>query len=253
VPDGAIALRLPPVQDGPVLPAPPAAADTDLPPARVLPGLDRPRPAVLLGLGTTVVALVVLSLPAPALGWRILAIVVAFHATLLGLARAWGLPGWRTSWTVLAPLSVLMVLPDWFLSAVLGTLFFPDTGAPFVGTVPVFMAGMWTMALFPLVVLGAAVESRRGSRAALLAVAVAGLALFAAAERVAPLVPIWEPVDVATVAGVAWYVLPAEVVLAVAAWLLVRGRRPAAWTALGVLALPFLYTGLAATGYQLLG
>jgi threonine/homoserine/homoserine lactone efflux protein len=52
---------------------------------------------------------------------------------------------------------------------------------------------------------------------------------------------------------VAVYVLPAEVVLAVAAWLLVRGRRPAAWTAVGVLALPFLYTGLAATGYQLLG
>jgi hypothetical protein len=150
---------------------------------------------------------------------------------------------------------VLLVLPDWFLSAELGTLVFPDTGAPFVGTVPVFMAGMWTMALFPLVLLGDAVESRGRPRAALVAVAVAGLALFWAAELLAPVIPLWEPVGVRLVGGVAAYVLPAEVVLAVAGWLLVRevDSRPRVRTRAGVVLLPFCYLGLLATGYQVLG
>jgi len=223
-------------------------------PAAPLPGLARTRPAVLLLVGTAVVCVAVLALPAPALGWRVTALVIAFHLAVLVLAARWELPGWRSAWLVLAPVSVLMVLPDWFLSAVLGTLTFPDTGAPYLGTVPVFMAGMWTMALFPLVVLGAVVEERRGAGTGLLAVALAGFALFVVAEWLAPVVPLWEPVGVATVAGVAPYVLPAELVLSVAAWLLVRGSdRPRVWTALGVLALPMLYLGLLATGYQVLG
>jgi hypothetical protein len=218
-----------------------------------VPDLARPRPTLLLLGGTTVLAVVVLALPVPALGLRITAIVVAFHVGMLALGR-WA-PGWTTAWAVLAPLSVLLVLPDWFLSAELGTLVFPDTGAPFVGTVPVFMAGMWTMALFPLVLLGDAVESRGRPRAALVAVAVAGLALFWAAELLAPVIPLWEPVGVRLVGGVAAYVLPAEVVLAVAGWLLVRDvdSRPRVRTRAGVVLLPFCYLGLLATGYQVLG
>jgi hypothetical protein len=148
-----------------------------------------------------------------------------------------------------------MVLPDWFLSAELGSLQFADTGVPFLGTVPVYMAGMWVMALFPLVVLGAAVEQRHGARTALAAVAGAGLVFFFAAEAMAPLVPLWEPVGVTMLGPVAAYVLAPEVVLSVAAWLLVRDaqRRPVSWTAAGVVALPFLYLGMLATSYQVLG
>jgi hypothetical protein len=226
-----------------------------LPPSDPLPGLDAPRPALLLVAGTTAITLGVLALPWPSLGVRLTVVVVAFHLAVLAASRRPGLAGWADAWLVLAPLSVLMVLPDWFLSAELGTLAFPDTGAAHLGTVPVFMAGMWTMALFPLVVVGAVVERRSGPRAAVVAVAVSGLALFWAAEALAPVIPLWEPVGVRLVAGVAGYVLPAEVVLAVAAWLLVRGVRVRSrgWTAVGVALLPMVYLGLLATGYQLLG
>jgi hypothetical protein len=117
------------------------------------------------------------------------------------------------------------------------------------------MAGMWVIALFPLVVLGAWVEQRSDARAALAAVAVGGLTFFFVAEALAPLVPLWEPVGVAMLGPVAAYVLLPEMVLSVAAWLLVRGadRRPLAWTAAGVVALPFLYLGMLATSYQVLG
>jgi hypothetical protein len=227
--------------------------EATLPPGQ--PSLARLAPLGVLLAGTAAVTAVALALPAPALGWRLLAVVVLFHVAMLAMSARWALPGWRLAWCVLAPLSVLMVLPDWFLSAELGTLVFADTGVPVLGTVPVYMAGMWVMALFPLVVLGAWVEQRSDARAALAAVAVGGLTFFFVAEALAPLVPLWEPVGVAMLGPVAAYVLLPEMVLSVAAWLLVRGadRRPLAWTAAGVVALPFLYLGMLATSYQVLG
>ncbi len=202
-----------------------------------------------------VVAVGVLALPWPELGWRVTAVVVGYHLGVLAVGR-WSIGvGWTTAWLVLAPLSVLMVLPDSFLASVLGTLEFADTGAPFIGTVPVFMAGMWVMALLPLVLVAAVVEKRAGPGAAVAAVAAAGLVLFYGAELVAPIVPLWEPVDVAMVAGVAGYVLPAEVLLSVGSWLVVRGVmwRTRSATVVGVLALPVVYTGALALGYQVLG
>jgi hypothetical protein len=219
------------------------------------PSLARLGPFVALVAGTTVVAGLALALPQPPLGWRIAAVVVLFHLALLGMAARLHLPGWRRAWLVLAPLSVLMVLPDWFLSAELGTLQFAASGAPVLGTVPLFMAGMWVMALFPLVVLGSVVEQRAGTRAAAAAVALGGLAFFWTAEALAPRVPLWQPVDVTMVGPVAAYVLLPEVVLSVGAWLLVRGAaaRPLLATVAGVVALPWLYLGLLATGHQVLG
>jgi hypothetical protein len=224
--------------------------ETDLPS-----GWTAPSPALAFHVVVAVVAVVVLALPSPSMGIRVTILVMAYHLGMLLVGRtAWG-RGWGRAWLVLAPLSVLMVAPDWFLSAELGTLDFPDTGAPFIGTVPVFMAGMWVLALFPLVLLAGWLEGRFGQRAGLAGSAVAGALLFWAAERLAPVVPLWEPQDVETVGGIAAYVLPAEVMLSAAVWLLVRGSlwRTPTVTAVGVVALPVLYTGALVLGWQLVG
>lgn len=240
------------LDDAMATPAPPLAHQT---PLDALPGLDDGRLAGAVHGGVAAAVLAVLAAPWPSLGVRVLLIVLAYSVAVLAVGSRPARRGWLTAWAVLAPLSVLMVIPDWFLSDVLGTLAFPVTGGPFVASVPVAMAGMWTMALMPLVLLGAWAERVGGPAAAATAVGSAGLALFWAAERLAPVVPLWEPVDVALLGGAAAYVLPAEVVLAVAAWLLVRGAgvRGAMWTAAGVVSLPFLYLGLVAFGYQVLG
>ena len=228
----------------------------------------------LLGFAAfAVIAGVGLAVPVGSLGWRILALVVIFHLGVVILARRTGDAYlWRT-WSVLAPLSIVMVLPDWFLSAVLGTLEFPDTGGLFIGTVPLFMAGMWTIALMPVVLVGALVKQaaarREGSadgtphggepvRSVAIgaaAAAGAGLLMFWAAELVAPSIPIWQPVDVASFAGVAAYVLLPEAVLSAAAFVLVAtaGRVPRAAITAMVILLPFTYTGMLATSYQFLG
>jgi hypothetical protein len=186
---------------------------------------------------------------------RVLALVVAYNIALPVFARRTGDDDLWITWAVLAPMSVLMVLPDWFLSAVLGTLRFPDTGAPYIGTMPLFMAGMWAIALIPLMMIGRAVQASRGVTWAFAAVAASGLLLFLAAERIAPVIPLWEPVGVAQVAGVATYVLLPEIALCIASFELVREarRRPVALTIGGIVVIPFMYLGMLASSYQFLG
>lgn len=196
-------------------------------------------------------AALVLLLPFGSQGVRVLVLVVLYH----GLILAAGTPQLRQAWTVLAPFSVLMVLPDWFLCEVLGILFFPDTGGPFIGPVPMAMAGMWTIALIPVVGAGQAAQDHGGYGVAAAAAALAGLAMFTLAELAAPLIGLWQPVGVTTVAGVAIYVVIPEVVLSVGAYLVVtsNGVLPRWATATLTVLLPFTYLGLLATSYQFLG
>jgi hypothetical protein len=228
---------------------------TLLPPAALPAGWLDTRLALTFHGLVALASIAVLALPVPSTGMSVLLIVVGYHLAMLGVAGRAGAQGWWTAWAVLAPLSVLMVLPDWFLSSVLGTLRFADTGAPFVGTVPVFMAGMWVMALFPVVLVAASTERRLGPGASVAAAGAGGLLLFWVAERLAPVIPLWEPVGVQRLAGVAVYVLPAELVLSIGTWILVRGstRRPQGATAIGVALLPLVYLGALALGFQFLG
>lgn len=200
-------------------------------------------------------AVVGLAVPIGQLGMRVLLLVVIFNVGVVVVARRTDDRVLWRAWAVLAPMSVLMVLPDWFLSAEVGSLNFPNTGAPYVGTMPLFMAGMWTVALLPVVLIGVVVADRRGMIAGTAAAAVSGVALFWAAELAAPLIPLWEPVGVAMVAGIAGYVIVPELVLSGAAFVIVAtaGGVPRAATAAMTVLLPFTYLGMLATSYQFLG
>ena len=118
----------------------------------------------------------------------------------------------------LVPLSVCQVLPDALLVQYLRTLAFPTLGAPGFGPVPAYMAGLWIAPL--LMVLWAAELAHRYSAllAALVAIAVS-LAVFGAAEWAMRFLPLWHPRNVATWHGIALYVLPAEALLGLVAWL----------------------------------
>ena len=72
------------------------------------------------------------------------------------------------------------------------------------------------------------------------------------AELLAPAIPLWEPVGVAQVAGVALYVLLPELALCLAAYALVRVPHPRPVTIGGIIGIPFMYLGMLATAYQFL-
>lgn len=212
-----------------------------------------PRSWIWLHAAFAVIAGLVLLVPVGEVGVRVLALVIGYNVAVPVLARRTGDDLLWRMWVTLAPMSVLMVLPDWFLGAELGSITFPNTGAPYIGTMPLFMAGMWTIALLPVCLLARQVEDRAGAVGAFLTAAGAGLALFTVAELLAPALPLWEPLGVAEVGGVAVYVLAPELALCVATYALVRVRH-STWATIGaVIAVPFMYLGMLATSYQFLG
>jgi hypothetical protein len=118
-------------------------------------------------------------------------------------------------WRFLLPLSLLQIAPDWFLCTVLQTLEFPARAGP--APVPGYMGGLWTMPLLLACWVGLQAGRRYGARGGYLACAAAGLLVFGAGEWALTKIPVWRALDVQTTAGVAWYILPAELLLSVAA------------------------------------
>jgi hypothetical protein len=119
----------------------------------------------------------------------------------------------------LLPLSVCQVLPDLLLVTQLGTLTFPALGAQGFGPVPAYMAGLWVAPLLVVIWLAQIAHRTSALTAGLVALAVS-LAAFGAAEwAAAHVLPLWRPRNVDTWQGIALYVLPAEALLGLVAWL----------------------------------
>jgi hypothetical protein len=201
------------------------------------------------------VAVVAMALPAgPTTGWRVALLVAGYHAASVAVAWQREHRRWLRLWWFAAVLSVFQVLPDAVLAEGLGTLRFPEDGFPDLGPVTGHMAGLWTIPIVVIVAVADAVGRRRGERASWLAAVVAAGVVFVLAEAtLTTLLPIWEPVDVTTVGGLALYILPAELFLGVAA---LAGAR---WTRDGPLlrvvpvaaVVALAYTGASAVSWLL--
>jgi hypothetical protein len=169
----------------------------------------------------------------PQRGVAVLAVAAGYVAGLLLVART--RREWLGWWVLLAPLSVLQVLPDWALVEIAGTLVFPDLGAPRIGdAVPLYMAGLWVPPLLAVLLLarGSAVRG-----------AVAAVLVFGVAELLAPALGLWEPRGARQVGATALYVLPAEAVLGAAVVVAARAARTTRERLLAAAALALLYTG----------
>jgi len=101
-----------------------------------------------------------LALPIGALGNRILALVIGYNVAIPVIAWMNSKQEWLDIWHLLVPLSALMVIPDIFQCDYQDILVYPDTGGPFIGSVSAAMAGMWTISLFPIILLGRHVEKQ---------------------------------------------------------------------------------------------
>lgn len=105
-----------------------------------------------------IVSGLVLYLGQSSAGIKLASLTLLFHISFAGLCLVFR---WYTPfriWKFLVPLSILMVFPDWFLSAVLQTLVFPEDGFLKIGTVSGYMAGLWAIPLFICVYTGIKLE-----------------------------------------------------------------------------------------------
>lgn len=149
--------------------------------------------------------------PTVPIGLGVLAAAVFFNV-IFPLAAVWGQHHeWLRLWTFLVPLSAMMVLPDWYLSAKLEVLVFPETGSPTIGTVPVFMAILWTI---PLVLIVWLADHLRGWGSYLIAGTLSAV-LFWGSEALLWRLPIWHAQNVSQIEHVAIYLLIPEVLLGI--------------------------------------
>jgi hypothetical protein len=106
-------------------------------------------------------------------------------------------------------LSILQIFPDWFLSSQLDVLVFPNTGGPFIGTVPLFMAGMWTIPLLLIVYIGRRVPPPYANWAVIAVSAI----LFLGSEATLWVLPVWYAQHVTQIFHVAIYLIAPEILL----------------------------------------
>ena len=209
--------------------------------------------ALLFHLGFAVVCVPVLLVPGPGMGVKLFILVLAYNILLPLVARVRGHAEWIELWLFALVLSIFQVFPDWFLSAQLGVLVFPEDGFVKIGTVSGYIAGLWAIPVFIILYAATRVGERLSARAAYGAAAGLSLAIFGLSEETVWMLPSWYARNVRMIGHTAVYIVFPEIILGLScvyAYRQLRGRDrllkvPAAFLVM------LLYLGSAAWFYFL--
>ncbi len=180
---------------------------------------DNEKDALIIhGVFALVCAFVLIVPAAPKIGIRLLALVIIYNLIM----PLWGLirrdRNLINLWLFSLILSLLQVFPDWFLSQQLNVLAFPKDGCFKIGTVSLYMAGLWAIPIFIIVFIGERVYVRYSKRAAYAVVALISLILFAGSEQTLWMLPSWYAQNVLMIGHVAVYIIVPEILLGLAAY-----------------------------------
>lgn len=151
-------------------------------------------------------------------GVRMLVLVILYNLALplAGLLRHYD--DWVELWLFSFVLSLFQIFPDWFLSAQLDILVFPEDGLFKIGTVSGYMGGLWTIPIFLIVYTGMAVQRRLSEKHAYGAVACVSLLIFGGSEQTLWLLSSWYAKNVTMIGHTAIYILVPEILLGLAAF-----------------------------------
>lgn len=163
----------------------------------------------------TLITIIILLLPSELrIGIKLFILVLIYNigALLLGLCSKDNL--WLRIWVFSFMISVFQIFPDWFLSAELNILVFPEDGLFKIGTVSGYMFGLWTIPLFIIIFSGNRVrQTFTEMKAALIVIALA-LLIFGISEGTIWVIGSWYPQNVTTLFNhIAIYIIPAELIL----------------------------------------
>jgi hypothetical protein len=188
------------------------------------------------------------------IGLRLFILVVVYNILIPLVAYARRHVNWIPLWAFSFILSIFMVMPDWYLADVLGTLVFPPDGFPKIGAVSSYMAGLWAIPIFIILFVGNVVRSRKTERWGYLAVILLSLLIFLVAEETMWTLPSWYAVGVMMIGHVAIYIIIPEVLLGVSTfmcYLNVRNRSYI-WWVFGAFVVMVFYIGNASFFYFLI-
>ena len=175
---------------------------------------------VVLHLFFALVCVVVLASPlALEPGLKMFGLVVFYNLMMPLRGLRYPAQKWLHIWLFVIIISIFQVMPDWFLSAQMGILVFPEDGFVKIGEVSAYMAGLWAIPLFMIIFIGRCIQKRFSRRAALWSVAASSLVIFAGSEETMWMIPSWQAVNVTMLGHVAVYLIIPEIILGLSAFL----------------------------------
>ena len=157
----------------------------------------------------------VLIIPIPiAIGIKLFILVAGYNLLipLVGLFRKYS--EWVKLWVFVFLISLFQIWPDWFLSAQLNILVFPEDGLFKIGTVSGYMAGLWAIPLFLLCFIGLKLQENFSRFTALIVVGLISLSIFVFSEQTMWMLQSWYPQNVTLLFDhLAVYIIIPEVIL----------------------------------------
>ena len=157
----------------------------------------------------------VLIIPIPiAIGIKLFILVASYNLLipLVGLFRKDS--EWVKLWVFVFLISLFQIWPDWFLSAQLNILVFPEDGLFKIGTVSGYMVGLWAIPLFLLCFIGLKLQENHSHLKTLIVVGLISFNIFVFSEQTMWMLQSWYPQNVTLFFDhLAVYIIIPEVIL----------------------------------------
>lgn len=153
------------------------------------------------------------------MGLKLFLLVIIYNIMIgfVGIWRKYEI--WINIWLFVLILSIFQLFPDWFLSAELGILVFPEDGFIKVGTVSLYMMGLWSLPLFLITFIGTSFQERYSKLITYLTVTLMTLIIFGLAEQTMWMLQSWYAQNVVMIGHVALYIIIPEVILGLSTYL----------------------------------
>ena len=165
---------------------------------------------------------IVLFLPGIPIGIKLFILVIIYN-TIIPLVGVWRkYTEWRKIWLFSLILSIFQLFPDWFLSAQLNILVFPEDGLFKIGTVSGYMLFLWAIPFFIILFIGYRVNEKVSEQSTYWIVALISLLIFGVSEMTMWTIGSWYAQNVTMVGHTAIYIIIPEVILGISAYLAYR-------------------------------
>ncbi|OWY22310.1 hypothetical protein C7N43_14200 [Sphingobacteriales bacterium UPWRP_1] len=194
----------------------------------------------------TVVCCMVLPLPGMAIGAKLLLLTVFYQLAVVGVAFVKKQQLWQQLWWFYMPFGWFNIFPDWFLSAWLKVLYYPNEGIFKIGTIGGYMPFLWFIPMFMLTCITLETEKKHNHPVSLLVMLIAGMLVFGLSEHCFKLLGSWHAQNVNILLGnAAVYVLLSEAVLLISGYYLFKAvQHQPVWVKIpAAFALMLLYMG----------
>ncbi|TFG16172.1 MAG: hypothetical protein EU531_07365 [Promethearchaeota archaeon] len=125
-----------------------------------------------------------LIVPFPLLiGMKLFILVLFYNLLILGFGVIKNHSIWIKLYFFVLFISLFQIFPDWYLSAQLEILVFPEDGFFKIGTVSAYMLGLWVIPLFIIGFISLRIKERYSIKIAYLSAILLSLIIFGLAEQ----------------------------------------------------------------------